>query len=466
MAFLKKHVVWIILALVLAAEGGFTFVLLGKRSKAKSGLEELAGLRKRVAELKAKGYDNPEKFIKPLEERRSHLTAQLGQCALYFWQRGRALRVFFDDDAFGEFRVRPWDVSPAGFDRFKLTFQEVYNREADKLAETATKKLHIDRAGLGLAARTAFTQPYITVGDIYGAQREFWIRKAIVETAIKTKMSELAPIVIARSPQRRPGSGGDMGGEAKGALRKPILVTVVVRCPYPKLGGFVAELLRSPLSFRVNSVEEIIYSGLKGADDLGLPTTPGRPTGGRRTPYPGRGMTPEMMMEGPPPDAMPTRRPGRDMVPAAPEGEPVGGEGVGPAAVAGEEVVEAQLLCEVSDYRIAIARAKLTGAKLAKKASAKEWLKTRSGTTRDPARRDLLRALLGALDTATKVNEGDNTLEITTRPEEHFDQDGAQRYTQTLKLGRTGSIEVEFRLVTFEPVESQEGVAAARAERR
>jgi hypothetical protein len=57
MAFLKKHAVWIILALVLAAEGGFTFVLLGKRSKAKSGLEELVGLRKRLAELKAKGLE-------------------------------------------------------------------------------------------------------------------------------------------------------------------------------------------------------------------------------------------------------------------------------------------------------------------------------------------------------------------------------------------------------------------------
>jgi hypothetical protein len=341
----------------------------------------------------------------------------------------------------------------------------VYNREADKLAETATKELNIDRAGLGLAGRTAFTQPYITVGDIYGSQREFWIRKAIVDTAVKTEITELAPVVIARSPQRRPGGRGDTGGEAKGALRKPIMVTIVVRCPYPKLGGFVAELLRSPLSFRVDSIEEILYSGLKGAEGMGRPAVPGRPMSPRGAPYPGRGMTPEMMMEGPPPEAMPPRPATRDMEPAAPEGEPVGVP-VGPTAAPGEEVVQAQLRCEVSDYRVGIARAKLTGAKLAKKASAKQWLKATIDATRTPARRELLRALLDALDTAAKVTEADNALEIATRPEEHFDQDPTQRYTQTLTYGKVGSIEVEFRLVTFEPVESQEGVAAARAERR
>ena len=479
MSVLKRHFVWIILAIVLAAEGGVTFVLLGRKSEAKQKVEDLKRKKTRLAELEVWKREAP-RLRKEFKRVRADLTTQRDNCALFFWRRDRALESLFDHADLAKFHFNPWAQRAAGFDRFRFTYQNTYNEEADKLVDAAGK-LYIDRAGLGLASNTAFTQPHITVGDIYRAQKEFWLVKTIVDTALKAEISELDPIQISRKGKvvrRGRGMAATEGEDKKGKLRKFITVDVVVRCPYPRLAKFVHELHRSALPFQVQSLVE----AKRGQSRKHLPTS-ARARRLSQPPMPGMGegpgMTPEMAMEGmPPPVAEGGRRvptemyppPGMEPLPpgmrqpAARPGMPATPGVPAESAAPLEELVDAQLVCEVADFTLGIARAKFTGPKVNKKDALKAWLNAQLSSRRGANMRPLWRPVLDALEAAQEVKEEGNSLEITFRPKEHFDQ-GEAPYDVSLELRDGSRVEIELRLITFEPAEGEQGVAKATPER-
>jgi len=496
MSFLKKQFVWIVLAIILLAEGGVTFMLLGKKGDAKAKLEDLAGKRKRRDELAAMDLKNPERRERAID-RKERLIDQCGTCALFFWYRDQKIESLFDPtthQGLAKFDIKPWDERSRALPSFRLAFGNAYNREAEKLSAKA-HRLNIDRAGLGLASDTAFPQPHVTVGDIYSSLKEFWIRKEIVDLAVAADVTELDPIIVTRADpraamatrrSRRSRSSARKATKKESKLFKPIMVNVVVRCKYSKLAVFVSKLLASPLSFRIKSMEEAVRSKPTGST--------GKRSSRRSVRRPGVPPMGEGMMEGPPvgvrsptirPDMMmeegmppPPRTPAAGM---AMEGEMgVAGRrttraaGAGEQLSAAEQLVEAHITCEVSDFALDLARAKFTGKKLGKKAAVKAWLQARiaAAKARKRRRRGLARAVsnalaaaetlvwrktLVALDSDT-VKEAGRSVEISYRPKEHFGK--GPGYTHLVK-SREGDVEVEFKILTFEPRESDQGIAQA-----
>lgn len=491
MSFLKKHFVWIALAVILLAEGGATFVLLGKKAEAKRMLEDLAGKKKRREELKAMRLDD-SKRIEKAEARKADLIDQCARSALFFWYRDQKIEASFDPKKhpdLAKLSIRPWDERTRSLPRLRLAFGNAYNREAEELSETA-ERLRIDRRGIGLASDTAFPQPHVTVGDICMALKEFWIRKEVVDLAVKAGVAELDPItldrvsVAAATGRRRATRSRSAETKPGSKLLKPVAVSLVVRCQYAKLGVFVAELLRSPLSFRIKSIVETVRARPAGAAGLG-----GRRGSARR---PGAPPMMEPMMEGPPrgvrAPAMPPDMMGEEgMVPPGRPGRAMRGEvGPGrrgtraaPAAVldsADQQLVEAQIVCEVSDFGLDLARARFSGAKLGKKAAVRTWLerRIRATTSRKPTRRGLPPGVAGALSDAERLlwrkaldalgtdaaKEAGKSVEITFRPKDHFGKSDGYTYATG---PRDANVEVELKLVSFEPRESDQGVAKAES---
>lgn len=477
MAFLKKHFVWILLVLVLVAEGGVTFVLLGRRSRVKQQFEDLDGKKKRLAELEIWEREAP-RLRKGFQRVRTSLTSQRDTCALFFWRRDQVLETLFDDPKLAQFRTRitPWGKRAAGFDQFRYTYQNVYNERADALVEKA-EAMAIGRGGLGLASNTAFTQPHITIGDIYGAQKEYWLIEAIVNAAVAAEVSELDPIRITRGANvpRGRGRGGtpDEEGGKQGKLHKPITVEVVARCPYPRLARFVHKLHTSELPFRVRALLDVARSGSKrkqpagervryrsGPRGMGEGVPPEailegieRPTAPAARRMPMDGMPPEMM------EGVPPLRPGMEPVGVEPRPATRRGQPAPPA----EQFVEAQLACEVSDFTLDIAKAKVTGSKVNTKDGFTQWLTAQVNARRRTSLLPLWRALLTGLATAEQVDEQGDALQITFRPggaDGHFDE-GQAPYDVGLDLRDGTKIQLELRLVTFEPTESEQGVAKA-----
>jgi len=297
MAFLKKYVVWIILALILVGEGGATFVLLGRKGEVAQQEEELARKEESVVELRP--WRTHEKDLKTrFGKVRANLSSQRDNSVLFFWQRDRALEAFFADDELADFRAKitPWTARVGGLER--SAFQDAYNKRAEELVKRA-EKLWIDRGGLSLASDTAFTPSTITVGDIYAAQKEFNLIETIVDKALAAEIAELDPLEIGRG--RAPGARGrpvvpDAEQGKQGTLFTPITADVVVRCPYPMLPRFVEELHKADVPCRVEAVLEIA----RGKSKKSLSSAArGRERPTPRMPGFDRGIPPEGAMEGP-----------------------------------------------------------------------------------------------------------------------------------------------------------------------
>jgi len=473
MAFLKKYIVWIILALILVGEGGATFALLGRKSKVAQREEELAGKEKRLVELrpwKTHEKDLKDRFAKV----RANLSSQRDNCVLFFWRRDRALEAFFPGDELADFRAKitPWTTRVGGLER--SAFQDAYNEHAEKLVKRA-EKLWIDRGGLSLASDTAFTPSTITVGDIYAAQKEFNLIETIVDKALAAEIAELDPLKIGRGGA--PGARGrpvmpDAEQETQGTLFTPITADVVVRCPYPMLPRFVEELHKADVPCRVEAVLEIA----RGKSKKNLSTAARmreRPTG--RMPGLDRGVPPEGAMEAPPmmeptaPMYEPRPRSPEEMMeggvpPAMPPGQVPVAPGPGAPVTSGstaappeERLVEGHLLIQVTDFNLDIAKASFTGDRVNSKAKLARWLDAWI-KAKQSNNRVLWQALRTGLETAQQVSENGETLNVTFRPDEHFE--GAT-YPVTLEMGDGTKIALEFRLVIFKPAESEEGVAKA-----
>jgi hypothetical protein len=476
MAFLKKYLVWIILALILAAEGGVTFMLLGRKGEAAQQEADLQGKEKQLASLKPWEPAAP-KLRADYTRIAANLTGQLNNSVIYFWHRDQGLEALFPDKDLADFRSRitPWTARTriGGLDR--STFQNVYNTHADELVERA-EAIYIDRHGLGLASNTALSQSHVTAGDIFKAQKEFWIVKTVVDTALEAEVTQLAPLKVGQDLSRRRGRPPIPGteGEAKpGKLVKPIELDLVVRCPYPRLGVFIQKLQQADILCRVKTLM-LVERGRLAKNLTGAASTRGRdvrPMEGMPPEMEGMppGMSPEAAMEG-----MVPRRPVAPRAPAMPEGMGIPPEmmppGAGrPGAVPGVgvtpgetalpevEVVEANLLCQVSDFTLDIYKATFTGSAVNTKDKVKRWLQTAHATSRG-YQKAVWGAILDRLPVAADVQESGDTVTATLRPDQHFDP--AQSFPVTLEA-RDTKVELEFRLVTFEPEYSEEGVAKA-----
>lgn len=472
MTFLKKYVVWIILALILVGEGGATFALLGRKGKVAQREEELAGKEKRVVELrpwKTHEKDLKDKFGKV----RANLGSQRDNGVLFFWRRDRALEAFFADDELADFRAKftPWTARVGGLER--SAFQDAYNKRAEEVVKRA-EKLWIDRGGLGLASDTAFTPSTVTVGDIYASQKEFRLIETIVDAALAAEVAELDPLKIGRGgalgTRGRPVMPGTEQ-EKQGTLFTPITADVVVRCPYPMLPRFVEELHKADVPCRVEAIIEIA----RGKSKKNLSASArmrDRPT--PRMPGFDRGVPPEGFMEGPmmepPPPVYEPRPLGPEEMmerggrPAMRPGEvpvaPVPGAPTTPGSTAAapeERLVEGHLLIQVTDFNLDIAKASFTGDRVNSKGKLATWLDAWV-KAKQSNNRVLWQALRTGLDTAQQVNENGETLAVTFRPDEHFE--GAT-YPVTLEMRDGTKIALEFRLVIFTPAESEEGVAKA-----
>ncbi len=368
MGFVKKHIVWLLLGIVLLAEGGLTFMLLGKQVKAKAARGNFESQQQTLDGYKRRPPGQP-KVLKALAERKEAVRDELTDCLLFLWHRGERLERLFPDPELAKANVRPWSKAsdlPMDMGRFKRLYQDVYDREVKKLAPKLDKLL-IGREAAGFAPTNFFTLSDITIGDIFAAQKKFWILKEIVEAAARAEMANLAQIQTFRDEPALPAAARRASGDdvKKGKLFSPITLRLVVRCKYPKLSGFLEGLHRSSLGIRIQSVANIQRSaGLKEPASEFEAVAPRRaaqpyvpsPSFG---PPPGAegGMTPEMLAEGAPvvPRAPRVRRaprmpvaplPRARAVPAAPR-----------AAEAGkviEQLIEAHLMYELPDFNVDI----------------------------------------------------------------------------------------------------------------
>lgn len=468
MAFIKKHFVWLLLGLILVGEGALTFMLVGRHKAAEQKFEELSSDQNRHRSLLK--YTDIKDAEAALKKNREYLDDQLKYCVLFFWNRDRAIEAMFDAKELEPYNLHAWDKAPPNLDSFKDKYQIAYNRAADAVSKLAEEKLKIDRGGLGFASTTAFTQPHVMIGDIFGAQKEFWIRKALVDVALKAEISELDPIQVNRRPglvrgRRRSGPSEE---DKKAVLQKAIEVDIVVRCPYPKLGAFIAELYRSPLSFRVKQLDEIIRGQSKTSGGGG------RRVRGFRRPTLRGGRTAEAMMEGdgaemPAPRPAPRPDPEEMMAPpptrgGLPPGMAVPTEPTDESAPPEEAVVEAHILCEVNDFTFGITKARFANG-LGSKDKVRAWLQSKLSSRRSAKSlyAPLWEASLKALDGAEVKEEGES-VEIVFRPEDQFSPE--QTYPMSFGDERTGTADYELRMVTYNPVESDEGIVPATTNMR
>ena len=374
MAFLKKHLIWVVLALVLAGEGVFTVMLVGRKSQIATRLDDLEKKREEAQRFE-RTRPGEDYVIKAYQRRQGTVRDELTDALLFLWHRGQSLERLFPDPDLGKFKPRPWDIV-GGLDRFRLQYQNSYNREVGKLLPKI-KDLLVTRESVGLADANYFTQPEITVGDIFAAQKRFWIIRKVVEIADDTGVANLPQLNVLRAGdvgvRRRLQAVRAARGEtsAKAAqLFSPITLDIAVRCKALKLDKFLEALHASPLlCARIKSVIKIERSTDIGAPVRSAPTRVHRPVPGAPERRPSRlpgAMTPEMMMEGAAPpddrgaavgDFTPVRPGPAAPPPLPPPVEPRDTSPAAPPTAPGRHarrglLVEAQFLCEVPDFNV------------------------------------------------------------------------------------------------------------------
>jgi hypothetical protein len=253
MAFLKKQIVWIVLGLILVVEIVFLVLLLGKQGEARTKKKNLEVKRDERDRLEARKPGDAA-VLAVLGQRKRDITRERGEALLVFWDRSQGLSRLFDDPGLAERDfVKPWQ-EPTRMGVFLDSYQRAYNREAEKLDPS------LEKAGTGpprvlLAARTAFTERIdLGIGDIYLEQKRFWIIKAVADCAAQAGVGSLD---ISEIKRIEPATTLDKKAQAENArLSDSVSFKITVMCQYLRLGGFLAELLRSPVPIRVDNIDE------------------------------------------------------------------------------------------------------------------------------------------------------------------------------------------------------------------
>jgi hypothetical protein len=382
MAFVKRHFLWILLALILLVEGAVTFTVLGKKADAKTKQQEYEQKEQQVQAYEANPPGRPE-VMEILGLRKASVRDELTDCLLFLWHRGEALEQLFPDKRLAEAGVYPWtntDVVKMGMGRFRLLYNQIYDQELEKLTPLM-EKLQITRAALGLAPSNYFTLSDITVGDIYGAQKKFWVVKEIVEQAAAAEITNLVTAQVYRDETEVAGARGPRaaaGPARKGQIATPIRIRLAFRCPYPKVSGFLERLYASPLGFRILAVSSIQRAvGTRAGAPGESPTVP-RPSIDYppATPRPGgapTGPTPEMGVEGAVAVPRPTPEPEAPAMvppPEAPRAAALTAE-VGRGS---EQLTETTLTAEVPDLHVGIQEVSFSKSDFPKKEDVKSWV--------------------------------------------------------------------------------------------
>lgn len=280
MGLIRKYYAWIIIGVVLLVELGATFFVWGRQSDAKTARENLEERRNTRDDLKRKTVGVDER-IKIHNERKAFVQRDLGDCALFLWHQGQAIEGLFENKALAAYEVYPWQA-PRSFDVFKVEYQGVYNREVARL-EPLFEKVGTDRGALGLADAAGFAQATVQIGDIYALQKEWWVKKEIVEilgasNAVLQSITYGAaatPATVRRGPV--PPAGAVVRGPA--VLAEPIPIQMTFACDYAHLGEVLDALLRSRLCLRITAIQSIVRTAV-------AERTPPAPTPAAKEPAP------------------------------------------------------------------------------------------------------------------------------------------------------------------------------------
>ncbi|NQT87496.1 hypothetical protein HQ560_12075 [bacterium] len=251
MSFLRKNFVWILLAAILVGEGVFAYMLLGKQGEAKKASDDVEAKKAILGTLRSKTA-NYDARLKALKARRHAIEDERGECVLFFWERDQLVNGLFDSPELAKFKATPWTKYPP--DRlglFRLAYQKAYDAAVAGLAETLVK-MRSDRARAGFIPLNEFTKPEVTLGDIYREQKDFWVRKAVVEAAAQAGVNRLEQVMIELPSRRRANIGH---AAAKTAVTSDANILVHVQCSYRAWTAFLEAMGKSPLGFRVRKVD-------------------------------------------------------------------------------------------------------------------------------------------------------------------------------------------------------------------
>jgi len=269
MGFARKHLAWLIMGVALLAEIVALWFVTGKHAEAESARENLERLREQRDVLKRQIFDIDER-IKAHLERKELVRRELGDCALYLWHLGQSIEGLFDSKDLTPYNAHPWEA-PESFEVFKIAYDRVYHREV-RAIEPLMAKTGADPSVLGFADTGALAQVSVLIGDIFAMQKEFWVKKAIVQVLADSD-AELVSITLggAAASTRRlpPGLAPLAAGPGKLADELPILLSF--SCNYLKLNDVLDALLAARLCLRIESVMKITRSKMVEAP-IGAPT--------------------------------------------------------------------------------------------------------------------------------------------------------------------------------------------------
>ncbi len=382
MGLLRKYFAWAIMGLVLVIELVAAFFVFGQQGAAKDARTRLETRRTRRAELRrlTQGPPSVEERIEIYNKRKNLVRGELGDCVLFLYDMGQTIEGLFDAKELEPYDAYPW-VTPRNFDVFRVEYQSVYNREADKL-DPLMLKLETDRGLLGLADHAGLAQAHVTIGDIFVEQKEFWVKKKLIEVLARfdVRLDQMAMGGgAAQTPHMPPGKAA----AAATSLAAPIPLRLTVSCDYMKLDGLLEELLRSPLCIRIESIANIVRNKLPGVSaEHPLAALAGEKGGAPKAPAPGG-------------------------APEAPPHEKKDDEGIARVAPP-RKYVAVTLVTEVPDIGLGLQEVLFPKATFADKATMVPWI---DGQVRDLERR------LKRLDAARPEGGGTKAGE-TRKPEQ------------------------------------------------
>jgi len=267
MGLVRKYLAWIILGVAFATEAVGLYFVLGSQGTAEEEKKSLEAAKadRRTKEAQAAGIDAR---IEVYKARNEAVRRELGDCLLFLWHREQRYEQLFDSKELAADEVAPW-ITPSRFEVFRARYQDAYNVEADKL-DPKMRAVGTDRGALGLADPIGFMQPTVTIGDMYAEQKEFWIKKELVEMLHDVKTEAEAarkPPPPVRCILSKVDLGGGVSsrrkelphvhGPVSGKLFEPIPVELQILCDYRDFHRFLEKLLASGMCFRLDGIRKV-----------------------------------------------------------------------------------------------------------------------------------------------------------------------------------------------------------------
>ena len=278
MGFVRKYFAWVVIGVALLAEGAAMLFVRGKQGQARDTREKLEHLRQQRDQVQRQVF-GIEGRIAIHKKRKDIVRREMGDCALFLWQRGEATEGLFQAKELAGYDAYPWQ-QPRNFDVFKVEYQGVYNDEVKKL-EPLMRKVGADPSTLAFADPGGPAQSHVTIGDIFALQKEFWVKKELVEI-LAAADAELQGIVYgagAAAPSRRLPPGKMATGP--GDLADKVAILMTFACDYQRVNDVVEALLRSRLCLSIQSITNVMraklterQAGGPGAPKEGAPKAP------------------------------------------------------------------------------------------------------------------------------------------------------------------------------------------------